>query len=120
MSIYRTAAKSDSVCTEIVEGLRKAGVIVFHIRRPCDLLCYVIQQVRWQTLEVKTAFGKSGKPRKRYDQKEQDEFLALTKTPVVTSLEGALSALGLVQSPNTSVSSTSTLSGTSTASADGR
>jgi hypothetical protein len=90
--IYRRAARVDISQEGIVRALRDADIRVFPIGRPCDLLvqfwCHRHGVYCWQTLECKTAGG-SGKPRKRNDQEEQDKFLALTNTPIVTSFDEA-------------------------------
>lgn len=98
----RRAAKVDSVQNEIVEGLREWGYHVEIIGRPVDLLVGyhwhteapdgMIRHMGWKLLEVKTP-TKAGKRRKRKDQEDQDDFIAWTGTPVVTSLHEALVAL---------------------------
>ncbi len=98
MSIQRWATKIDSTQREIVEGLRAAGVKVWIIKQPVDLLCWVFSQRLgewvWRPLEVKTPYGKRApKPRVRNDQKAQQTFVAETRTPVVSSLSEALTAL---------------------------
>ena len=119
MSIQRWNAKTDTVQASIVQGLESVGVRVWVIKQPCDLLCWV--RGVWQPLEVKTPYGKKApKARKRSDQEKQNAFLAETNTPVVTSLEDALTALGLASSPNTSARCTSKLSSVHSASAVGR
>ena len=112
MSIQRWNAKTDTVQSSIVEGLEKLGVRVWVIRLPCDLLCWF--RGVWQPLEVKTPYGKK-QPKARMDkrQKAQLDFLRETQTPVVTSLDEALTALGI------SVSCTSHYSGTGTSSVAG-
>lgn len=100
MSIKRWAAKTDTSQRVIVEGLEKSGVRVWVIGQPCDLLCYYwsnpLQRFVWQPLEVKTAQGKRNpKARIRKSQVAQNEFLELTRTPVVTDLSTAFAALGL-------------------------
>ena len=66
---------------------------------PCDLLTLYwsskYQTFLWQPLEAKTP-NKAGKRVKRYDQAEQDEFIASTGTPVVLSLDEAVAALKLL------------------------
>jgi hypothetical protein len=84
------ARKTDSVQAEIVVGLRRCGLQVFVIGRPVDLLVGVGKY--WRLLEVKTP-QKNGRKRPRKDQQRQDEFIRVTNTPVVTSLEQALRAL---------------------------
>ena len=96
----RWAARSDTTQSQIVAGLRRHGVQVFVIKQPCDLLCrYYDNALRrwlWQPLELKTPYGKRApKPRTDKRQKDQLEFLASTRTPVVTSLSQALDRLGL-------------------------
>lgn len=112
MSIQRWNAKTDTVQASIVKGLEAVGVKVWVIKLPCDLLCWF--RGVWQPLEVKTPYGKK-KPKARVDkrQKDQQDFLRETQTPVVTSLDEALTALGI------SVSCTSQYSGTATSSAAG-
>ena len=103
MSIHRRAAKSDSTRKEIVAGLRAAGVQVWDIRQPCDLLCRLwsnaLQRFVWQPLELKTPEGKRGQVWARKRAATQTAFLADTQTPVVTSLSTALSALGITTAP---------------------
>lgn len=108
MSIPRRFARSDNSRAAIVKGLRKYGVSVWDIRIPGDILCWhsSFGAGTFKVLEIKT-LQKNGKRRKRYDQKAQDDFLAMTSTPVVTDITQALHALGLVQNPNTSAPSTS-------------
>lgn len=119
MSIQRWNAKTDTVQADIVRDLEKAGVKVWVIKQPCDLLCWV--RGVWQPLEVKTPYGKKApKARKRKDQEKQNAFLAETNTPVVTSFEEALTALGLVPSPSTSAPCTLKHSLAPSASAAGR
>ena len=100
MSINRYNAKIDTTQAAIVKGLEQAGVRVWVIKQPCDLLCLV--HGRWQTLEVKTPEGKRGQVWRRRRMKAQNDFLDSTPTPVVTCLEDALCALGLVPRPVTS------------------
>ena len=105
MSIKRWNPKTDSSQQQIVDGLRKYGVHVWVLGKPVDLLCW---HSRWgngnfKLLEVKTARGKRA-PKARIDprQEAQNEFLALTGTPIVTDLSTALAALGLVAAQGTS------------------
>ena len=88
MSYHRRMTRPDATQTEIVAGLRKAGVAVWVIGIPCDLLCFY--RGRWQTLECKPE-----KPRNRYDQEAQDEFLSATGTPIVRTALQALAILTL-------------------------
>lgn len=105
VSIKRWAAKTDTSQQQIIDGLRTYGVHVWSIGKPVDLLCW---HSRWgpgnfKLLEVKTPQGKR-KPKPRIDKRQQaqNEFLALTGTPIVTDLFTALAALGLI--PGTSPS----------------
>jgi len=94
VTIYRTAAKVDECQKPLVKALRDAGVLVWPIRKPCDLLlrfwCNRHRDFCWQTLEVKTAYGKkSPKPRLDSRQKEQQTFLEATDTPIATDFDSA-------------------------------
>ena len=100
MSLNRFARKVDSTQAEIVAGLEKAGVSVWIISEPCDLLCYFWCKKHnkhcWQTLECKPLTGKKApKARIRTDQPEQTAFLERTRTPVVTNSIEALLALSV-------------------------
>lgn len=94
------ARKHDGTQGDIVAGLRQAGLKVFIIEEPCDLLvrfwCKRHQNHCWQTIECKPLVGKlAPKARRRTDQPDQNAFLAETETPVVTSAEEALLVLSL-------------------------
>lgn len=93
MSLPRYARKVDTSQADIVAGLRACGYVVMVLGYPVDLLVYR-GDCGLRLLECKTLYGKSN-PKARIDkrQKEQTEFLALTKTPIVTTLEEALDAL---------------------------
>lgn len=110
MTIYRTAAKVDSCQEPLVKALRTAGIAVWNIRQPCDLLlrfwCARHRDYCWQTLEVKTAYGKkSPKPRLDSRQKAQIAFLEDTDTPIATDFDSAWRelnkrhALGRINAP---------------------
>lgn len=94
MSLYRQAAKVDASQDVLVKSLRDAGIEVWSIRTPCDLLlrfwCSRHQTYCWQTLEAKTPYGKKS-PRPRFDsrQKTQALFLLNTNTPVATDFDSA-------------------------------
>lgn len=98
--VRRYAAKNDTAQPDIVEKLRAAGVKVWIIGQPCDLLCYYwskdAQRYLWQTLECKTPYGKRD-PKAVIDkrQKAQIEFLQDTGTPIVLTADQALKVLGL-------------------------
>lgn len=78
------ALKVDANQAAIVDALRMAGVSVWVIGSPCDLLVY--HRGRWQVLEVKRPEWK--RPRK--DQAEQTEFLKHYQVPIVKDATEAL------------------------------
>lgn len=94
MSIHRYAAKTDTSQAPLVHALRDAGIQVWQIRQPCDLLlrfwCNRHQAFCWQTLEAKTPRGKK-QPKPRFDgrQTHQKNFLEETQTPVAIDFESA-------------------------------
>jgi len=96
----RWAAKKDAVERDIIDGLKRAGVGVWQIGFPVDLLCrYWSNRHRdfiWMPVEVKTPYGKR-QPKARVDsrQEAQKRFLAETGVPVVASFSEALQALGI-------------------------
>jgi hypothetical protein len=85
VGLNRYAKKVDSTQAEIVAALRKAGIQVWIISTPADLL--TLYHGRWRPLECKPP------KRKRNDQPEQDEFLKQTKVPVVRTPEDAIVAV---------------------------
>jgi hypothetical protein len=95
----RYANRVDASQPDIVAALEQAGVLVYIIGRPCDLLCRVRSDPPgiMRTLEVKTAQGKRApKLKLRKDQQEQAQFCIDTGTPYVTNAIEALRALRLV------------------------
>jgi hypothetical protein len=90
--VARYANRKDLMQSRIVDTLRAAGVLVWVMHSPCDLLTY--KAGRWLPLECKTA-TKTGKRRVRRDQKAQEEFIAQTLCPVVTTPQEALEAVGV-------------------------
>lgn len=94
MTRFRTAAKVDASQAPLVKALRSAGIEVYGIRHPCDLLlrfwCNRHRDYCWQTLEAKTAYGKKD-PKARLDarQNKQLEFLETTDTPIATDFDSA-------------------------------
>jgi hypothetical protein len=88
MSFHRRMTRPDATQTEVVETLRKAGVEVWVIGQPCDLL--TLYRGRWQTLECKPV-----KERNRKDQERQTEFLRRTATPIVRNGLQAIAAVTL-------------------------
>ena len=89
MSFHRKMTRPDSTQQPIVDALRKAGVRVYIIGEPADLLCFY--RGVWRVLECKPKDYKGP----RADQKEQTEFLKATNTPVVKTIWEALSASGV-------------------------
>lgn len=92
------ARKVDATQAEVVSGLRKAGVKVWVIEEPCDLLCRYWSNVQrrfvWQPLECKPLTGKKApKARIRKDQPSQTTFLEDNEVPVVWAALGALAWL---------------------------
>lgn len=96
----RRAAKCDTAKAAIVEALRKNGIEVYDMKQPVDLLCRwysnTLRGYAWQPLEVKTPRGKRN-PKARIDPRQaaQTEFIAHTRTPVVTTPQEALAVFGL-------------------------
>jgi hypothetical protein len=89
MTFNRYAKKVDSTQKMIVDALKEAGVSVWVIGHPADLLCWY--RGEWTVLECKPESYK--RPRK--DQEEQTEFLRLTNTPIVKTIHDAFWAVGL-------------------------
>jgi hypothetical protein len=85
VSYVRRKTRPDATQAAIVEGLRKAGIIVYVIGQPCDLLTYYPPMKRWRTLECKPLIK-----RNRNDQEEQVTFLAVTGTKIVRTAEEAI------------------------------
>jgi hypothetical protein len=90
----RRASRRDAAEPNIVSALEAAGFQVWRLVQPCDLLCWRADK-GWRMLECKTP-TKTGKQRKRGDQMDQAQFLALTGTPVVKTSTEALAALGAI------------------------
>jgi hypothetical protein len=89
----RQASRRDTAEPAIVDALEACGFRVWRLQRPVDLLIY--GGGKWQLMEVKTPTS-TGKRRSRQDQKEQDEFIASTSTPVCWTVDMALKAVGAV------------------------
>lgn len=89
----RYANRKDTTQSRIVATLRAAGVRVWVLHEPCDLLTRF--RGRWLPLECKTPTS-TGKRRKRNDQAEQDAFIADNDVPVVLTPEEALRAVGAI------------------------
>jgi hypothetical protein len=90
----RRASRRDAAEAPIVVALTRSGFLVWRLLQPFDLLCWR-EDKGWRMLEVKTP-TKSGKQRKRGDQMDQAQFLALTGTPIVKTSTEALAALGAI------------------------
>ena len=93
----RRAKRIDANQPEIVQALRKAGVVVQIVSEPCDLLCG--HAGRFVTLEVKD--GRKCPSKRRLTEAEQ-EYYDLCKSAglphyVVESVEQAYEAMGLIR-----------------------
>lgn len=88
MSFTRRHSRPDSAQEPIVEALREAGVKVWVIGKPCDLL--TLYEGRWLPLEVKSDTSSA---RNRKDQDKQRAFLAETGVSIVTTPTEALASL---------------------------
>jgi hypothetical protein len=88
MSFHRRMTRPDANQGEIVLALREAGIMVWVIGEPCDLLTFY--RGRWKPIEIKSS------KRKRNDQEAQDAFLKATDTPKVTTAMEALLALSVI------------------------
>lgn len=88
MSFTRRHSRPDIAQEPIVEALRKAGVMVWVIGKPCDLL--TLHAGRWTPLEVKSDTSSA---RNRKDQTKQKEFLAVTGVQVVKTPLEAIAAI---------------------------
>ena len=78
--------RPDLNASEVVAGLRQAGVHVWCIGSPVDLLTFY--RGRFLPLEIKSRVK-----RPRRDQEKQNAFIALTGCPVVTTALGAIEAV---------------------------
>lgn len=85
MSYARRMTRPDGTQAEIVDALRKAGVMVWVIGQPCDLL--TLYRGNWLPLECKPI------KRVRKDQEKQDEFLAITGVKKVRTALEAIEAV---------------------------
>lgn len=98
MSFYRRAKKVDSSQGPIVAALRSAGIAVWVIGTPVDLLTYYPPLKRWRPLEVKPApepgiLVKTRAVRIRKDQERQAAFIATYAVPVVRTVQEAIEAI---------------------------
>lgn len=71
-----------------MEALRKVGIKVWVIGKPCDLL--TLYAGRWLPLEVKSDTSSA---RTRRDQASQKEFLSSTGVSVVKTPQEAIAAI---------------------------
>jgi hypothetical protein len=90
MSYGRKMTRPDATQGAVVEGLRKAGISVWILGEPCDLLTYYPPLKRWRPIEVKPEDTHN---RNRRDQETQKEFLATYAVPIVRTAQEALSAV---------------------------
>jgi hypothetical protein len=90
MSFYRRAKKVDASQGPIVAALRAAGISVWIIGTPCDLLTYNPATQRWKPLECKPTDPHN---RHRRDQGRQKEFVSTYAIPLVRTAEEALQAV---------------------------
>jgi hypothetical protein len=88
MSFTRRHSRPDAAQEPIVEALREAGVEVWIIGKPCDLL--TLYAGRWLPLEVKSDTSSA---RNRKDQEAQKAFLASTGVPIVSTPHDALTVI---------------------------
>lgn len=94
MSLNRYAAKTDASQGEIVMALRQAGVDVWVIGWPVDLLLH--HRNRFSVMECKAV---GARPRK--SQTQQQDFCRQFGVPIVHTAEEALLVLGLVPPKDT-------------------
>lgn len=92
MSLNRYDRKRDANEADIIDALERAGVQVWQLDRPCDLL--TLRMGKWLPLEVKPP-----NVGRRKSQAAQNRFLDLTGTPVVRTPMQALVAVGAVRQP---------------------
>jgi hypothetical protein len=98
VSLNRYACKVDATQADIIDGLESAGIRVWVIKWPCDLLTYYPPLKRWRPLEAKPAPEpgirvKTLAPRKRKDQERQTRFLNTYGVDVVRTAEEAIAAV---------------------------
>lgn len=85
MTLNRYAKRVDATQARIVAALRQAGVQVWVISKPCDLL--TLYRGKWLPIECKAV------KRTRRDQEQQTQFLRSTATPVCRTALEALAAV---------------------------
>ena len=87
MTIHRRNPRRDGNELEIIRALQKAGVLVWRVSGkglPDLLTCF---RGRWKPLEVKRKGGKL--------TEAQETTYAMAPFPIVDSIEGAFTALGV-------------------------
>jgi hypothetical protein len=84
--------RPDSTQAEIVSALRRAGISVWILGTPCDLLTYNPRTQLWKLLEVKPTDLHNAH---RKDQGRQREFVATYAIPIVRTFQEAAAALGI-------------------------
>src|SRR5271163_1885253 len=92
MSFNRRMTRPDASQAEVVRTLRKAGITVWIIGEPCDLLTYNPSTKLWKPLEVKPLDLKN---KNRKDQEDQREFIKTYAVPIVRTGLEAIAALTL-------------------------
>jgi len=87
--------RSDTTTDAIVEELRNHQYIVYHVKRPTDLLIRHPSWPlnTWKLLECKSPTPK-GQPKLRKDQEDQQKFCAEHGVPYAISPLEALHAMG--------------------------
>lgn len=88
MSLNRYAKRVDSTQADIVAALKKAGIGVWVISQPVDIL--TLYAGKWLPLEIKSDTSSA---RTRKDQERQKQFLAITGVPVVKNAQEAITAI---------------------------
>lgn len=94
MSLNRYAKRRDLSEPGIIQALESVGALVYQTDRPCDLI--VAFRALIYLMECKTIHAGEKRVYHRKRQKKQIEFLAATKTPVVTNPDEALRVIGAV------------------------
>jgi len=94
MSLNRWGKQRDKSEPGIVGALQLVGAEVYRVDTPCDLIVWFRERVF--LMECKTIHKGRKKPLKDKRQVEQAEFLALTKTPIVTNPDEALRVIGAI------------------------
>ena len=98
MTLNRYARKTDTAQLQIVEDLRKAGVVVVIISKPVDLMVRLNSWPpnRWACIEIKTP-RKSGSIALDKRQREQIAFCADYDVPKLTTTEQVIAYLGALR-----------------------